>query len=356
MLHSKFSKEHHILEYIPDGVQLPEGSCYQLVDRINIGVPKKTIAKAFLTAHRIFFACLDDVKTHAADLMDSSMIILLFDPEHLTAANVRKKILVLEEEKDVKSKAFARLLGDELWLSELFLMSKLKRHNKSPTLWSHRKWLMKKYYKKLCPTPRVRHIDGNEVMVLVTTSGDNHPRNYYAWDYLRWFLKFRPPVPDEDIDVTESDEEEEYLQGKSLWDLDEDGMKTVYLGWCFEHTSDISGWAFLRHLLGRFYYKSGSHGWILKAWIANEVLVRAQTFGLKQESLWWFLSMMAREGKMCNVPQMQKYVDDFMIAVRRFHRNEPDGSPMNKFAKRELKIELQDNMRELYYEQMAGME
>lgn len=357
MLHTTGSPEKvYTLEYIPEGIDLHKGKNYQIVDSVHIGIPRKVIAKAFLTAHKIFFAYMDDYKNHIKDLMDASMIILLHDPEHLTAANLRKRIIVYRDEVlDPRARDY-RSSSDDFWLTELFLMSKLKRHNKSPTLWAHRKWLVKRNYKRFCPTPRDREFDGHEITILVPKSGENHPRNYYAWDYLRWFLEFRPPIPDEPVDPTESDEDDPYLQGKSLWDFDENGMERIFMEWCYAHTSDISGWSFLFYLHQRRYYKSGSHGWILKAHCANETLVRAQSMGMKNESLWQFLSMMKNEGKMTNVREMEKYVHDFMVQVRRFDRGEPDGSPMKKFARRELRIESADNMRELYEEQMAMME
>src|ERR1700753_4144206 len=71
---------------------------------------------------------------------DSSRIILLFDPEHITAANFRKRRII-----NLRQTSSARLpeaYAQEIHFLNSILTSPLHRQSKSPTLWFHRWWLV----------------------------------------------------------------------------------------------------------------------------------------------------------------------------------------------------------------------
>jgi hypothetical protein len=324
-LNSRLSTGHLGVEILPDIQSLPTGSHVQIVEN-TIGIPKKVLRKAFITAHQIFFRHLDDLEENVEAILDATSVILLFDPEHLTAANARKRI-GLKYRTRSHSEQMQRL-SDELWFTEFLLTSRLKRHNKSPTLWSHRKWIMKNFdTSKVMMT--VEELDENEVRVVIPLSAENHPRNYYAWDYLRWWTTSRPQRGD--INTLRS------------------GMTTLvrfYQDWCLKHTSDTSGWSFLLWLLmsPSFYTVSGLQ---LQAEVGKKVLDCAMSMKLKNESLWLFLKG--------NMAYMQSTIKagvriEYIGALGKLTRTEPDGSKLRQFAEKDLHdIAIYENGGEMYW-------
>ena len=89
-------------------------------------------------------------------------IIILFDSEHLTAVNTRKRIMVQETE----------MVAAEVQIITNILNSPLHRHAKSPLLWSHRRWLLLNF-KIVKPTIL-------EEMTVILTASNCHPKNYYV--------------------------------------------------------------------------------------------------------------------------------------------------------------------------------
>jgi protein prenyltransferase alpha subunit repeat containing protein 1 len=105
-------------------------------------------------------------------LLDSTLILLLTGAENTTAINIRKKILLNDT-------TTTEVVTAELTLLESLLTSPLPKHNKSPTLWQHRRWVVSTFV----------DIKGQEFRMelsIVQRSTKVHPRNYYAWGYARW--------------------------------------------------------------------------------------------------------------------------------------------------------------------------
>lgn len=336
LLNSKLSGEHHNIEILPEYWPLEPGTNFEVAHDTKadgqiehtIGIPKKVLVKAFLTAKNVFFSKLDDVETHKADLMASSMIMLLFDPEHLTAANTRKRIIL----SYLKQPNLLHDLGHELWLTEFFLMSRLKRHNKSPTLWSHRKWLfhtlkdqiMRKGGYLMEPAEFNMH----ELTILVFKSAEHHPRNYYAWDYLRWWVgEYATDIgfPSGTYQkMTTGGNEQDPKKQK------EDILLGLVQGWCMNHHNDISGWAFYLWLLHRPHYNNGE-GDMAKGYVGAHVLQFATRLGYRNESVWAFLREIARMS--VGNEAMMGFARQYLQAMLDFKENDAEGL---KFGEREI--------------------
>jgi hypothetical protein len=122
-----------------------------------LAMPKRGLQLAFSHASRILNLSGGATTSNTAS-DDSSLrlrataVILFQSPEHLTACNIRKRNLVelmRRHEDNVNAEVDSRtsselLLGAlfyELTLTKSLLSSQLPRHAKSPTLWTHRRWL-----------------------------------------------------------------------------------------------------------------------------------------------------------------------------------------------------------------------
>lgn len=167
------------IEFLGKELLLPADTHF-LVEDDSIAIPKKSLVLAFLSARRLFF---DHDRTLGAQedlIMDTSAIMLLMDPEHVTAANARKKVLsqsIKSDAQDVKSR-----LDFEFSFIDSLLTSPLHRHTKSPNLWGHRKWLV-----DVClshPTLFRAISLEHELLDIVMKAAERHPKNYYVRDLL----------------------------------------------------------------------------------------------------------------------------------------------------------------------------
>lgn len=250
------------IELLPPSHQLPNGSiCLQ--DGNAIAVPKLQLVQAFLVARQRLIK-LDKTRTDGDSeaLLSSLGVMLLMDPEHLTAANTRKR--VLEEAYNADKDKGKALLRQEKYFIDSLLTSRLHRHTKSPTLWSHRRWLCGRLFEAGLS------IDvAQDLRTVIFISAERHPRNYYAWCHARLLVNM---VDDMDAGQTAV--------------LVEDTKK-----WCFAHRSDISGWTFLQFLLAR------SPDDVLLA-VFHETMELVKSFRWKNESVWCFLRTLATWGTM----------------------------------------------------------
>lgn len=137
---------------------------------------------------------------------EATSIIILLAPEHLTAANLRKRYLV-----SLDPPALLKALHRELRFLDSILNSPLHRHVKSPTLWSHRRWLLTKYllqlYSKPVTSPTESHTANNDnnsdtstatsivstCLSTILRAANHHPRNYHAFQHLRHLLQHTIP-------------------------------------------------------------------------------------------------------------------------------------------------------------------
>lgn len=209
--------------------------------------------------------------------MRASAVILLLSPEHLTAANIRKRyILSLSND----SSALVDALAAELRLLDSFFCSPLPRHTKSPTLWSHRRWLITSFMAQLCYRPAA---DGGSPSVtlsseleVIQSAAVHHPRNYYAFDYLRKLVANILPG----LDTVVSGQEEK--RGATRAQLATEAL-TVMQKFCQAHLSDISAWSALLFLL-----RTAAN--VDKSFVALMTIIEmAIKYRWKNESVWVFL-------------------------------------------------------------------
>ncbi|CBF77724.1 hypothetical protein AN4341.2 [Aspergillus nidulans FGSC A4] len=263
-----------------------------LEDGCSIGITKKCLVQAFVVARRIFLNSLmakssSQYTDEAAStpvlegeggeadqrLTIASEIILLFDCEHLTACNWRKRRLSALFTSDLETLIHA--LDTELSLMTTYLCSPLHRHTKSPTLWQHRQWAQTHLVRLRKPDFKgVEDLFQAELSV-VLRAGELHPRNYYAFTYLRQIHRI----------LAESgglkSEEWRVQFGQSI-------IRPT-LDWCLVHPADISGLMFLLYLL------DGVPITALRLDTVGKVAQFALDIGWEGESIWTFVELATRK-------------------------------------------------------------
>ncbi|AEO61921.1 hypothetical protein MYCTH_2121685 [Thermothelomyces thermophilus ATCC 42464] len=234
-----------------------EGNQHVLVDGRALGISKLSLVQAFMVARGKLKGHLDGTSLQTPDeLFAATAVILMFDPEHLTAANTRKRLL----REDVSKGGVPRsALETEKRFVDSLLTSRLHRHTKSPTLWSHRRWLLGSFLSLQVPVDVL-----SDLREVVFVAGERHPRNYYAWCHARFLMGLKGSIPFSETLAAVRD-------------------------WCFQHHTDISGWSFLLHLLEIRNNLTGETGHSIFA----EVLDLVISLRLVNESVWVFLRTLA---------------------------------------------------------------
>ncbi|PHH74894.1 hypothetical protein CDD82_4727 [Ophiocordyceps australis] len=230
-----------------------------LQDGNAIAIPKRRLVEAFICARKRFISFQQSKElqnTRKQHVLSVTAVMLLMDPEHLTAANARKQ--VLSEALEMCPSDVAPLLNEKFLIDSL-LTSHLHRHTKSPTLWSHRRWLMRRISAMGAANNIVE-----ELASVVFVSAERHPRNYYAWGHARLLVEST---------VAHS--------GKPEAELDIKRMVQDTKKWCFNHHDDVSGWMFLAFLLEKWPSCTAS--------VLRETLQLVQSFRWRNESVWHFL-------------------------------------------------------------------
>ncbi|KAJ5501602.1 Protein prenyltransferase [Penicillium expansum] len=258
-----------------------------LQDGCSLGITKKALVQAFTVARQLFFDRLmpmseDDLQTtFSADAQsrnaDSAIteIMLLFDCEHLTACNWRKRRLraAMAHYPGIpnQTSAATELLEAELTLMSSYQCSPLHRHTKSPTLWHHRLWVVVHLLQR-------RHWSPDDLLKLQQTelsvvlrAGELHPKNYYAFSYMRQVGMLLAATV-------------EKTTGQSMWEArSAQSVVERVVAWCLANPRDISGWSFGLYVL--------SH--VLEQQIRVDSLARVVKFafnvGWEGESLWTFI-------------------------------------------------------------------
>lgn len=226
--------------------------------------------------------------------LNATCVLLLWDPNHITAANFRKKYLLLSSRSylmtSLSSNApispaapFLALLRSEFAFLNSLVTSPLPKAPKASTLWAHRLWLFRSFYadvlvlyqrglvldragqeievgkkeegsrlnpedppaarkrtqteekapKKSDDYTALRNLYTTELNI-VMRAADRHSRNYHAWNYARslftLILTTTPPI--------------------SPFILTLSALTQVHT-WCMTHPRDISGWTFLIFLIQR---------------------------------------------------------------------------------------------------------
>ncbi|KAG8164420.1 hypothetical protein KVR01_006338 [Diaporthe batatas] len=239
-----------------------EPGTFVLQDGNAIAVSKYGLVQSFFVARKVLQRHVSAESTLSADeLLAVTSVVLLMDPEHLTAANSRKKLAVsaraASEEEMLQAMERDRFFIDSL------LTSRLHRHTKSPTLWSHRRWLV-----ETAARHGVQHNVAESLEKVVMVAGQRHPRNYYAWCHARWLTNNVPKG-------------ENGQEGPVLAKLLEPTKR-----WCFQNHTDISGWSYLYFLLTKLDGAAASA-------VFEETAKLAVSFRWTNESTWVFLRTLA---------------------------------------------------------------
>jgi hypothetical protein len=235
-----------------------EDGQYVLQDGRAAGISKLGLVQAFMVARQRLRDYLDGMIPRTDEqIFAATAVILLFDPEYLTAANTRKRLL--RAEISSCGGASSRLEKEKRFVDSL-LTSRLHRHTKSPTLWSHRRWLVGMFTSFKLPVDVL-----GDIRDVVFVAGERHPRNYYAWCHARLLMG---------LDAN----------GRNLPAV-LDAVRT----WCFQHHTDTSGWSFLYFLLDT---RGPASTEAARSTLA-EVLDLASSLRLANESVWVFLRTLA---------------------------------------------------------------
>ncbi|KAK1593607.1 uncharacterized protein LY79DRAFT_513983 [Colletotrichum navitas] len=254
-------EDDRLLEIEILGPSHPLGPAEHLLrDENAVAVPKLRIVQAFLFARQIFQKKLAGEVVGIELLLAATSVMLLMDPEHLTASNTRKRLLL--DAISAGDNAHERL-AREKWFVDSLLTSRLHRHTKSPTLWSHRRWLMEQ--RRLAGLPVAVQQD---IELIVMVAGERHPRNYYAWTHARWLTR-----------IFLADAEPEDLSS----------LIQSVKRWSFSHHVDVSGWSFLAHLMERL----DGCGTQTSLPVFEETLRLTESLRWCNESVWWFLRTVA---------------------------------------------------------------
>lgn len=271
------------IEIIPSSLGSPF-----LQDGCSVGITKKALVQAFTVARQLFIKRLmpmskkdfdvcfleKPVETDAVPGSVITEIMLLFDCEHLTACNWRKRRLVAAVMLYPNAE---ELLQTELTLMATYQCSPLHRHTKSPTLWSHRLWVLKQL---LLIQPRSKEALLRFVRAeldIVLRAGELHPKNYYAFSYMRHLHAI---FIDLLVDARE----------RSDWTLVlARTLLNPVLDWCLANPKDISGWIFGKYLL------DNAPELQLRVDAIARVLRFARDVGWGGESLWTFIDLTARQ-------------------------------------------------------------
>ncbi|KAH8730191.1 hypothetical protein GQ44DRAFT_483146 [Phaeosphaeriaceae sp. PMI808] len=248
------------LEVLPSAFQPPDGLLIH--DGLFVGIPKKILALSFLEARKRFFNNIKNSDSQSLAL-NATKVMLLFDPEHLTAANFRKRRLVALQAVTTREGqlVYREAVKYEFCFLDTILTSPLHRQSKSPTLWHHRVWL-RNHFVKTRPENLTETIDTNfwrTELTSVCSSGEQHPKNYYAWQYARRLLE----------------------------NIDDFGTRLEFgqqvKDWCFQHPSDISGWTCLLCVILKVEPVSKRQEMV------QYVLNYAMKLRTQQESIWVFV-------------------------------------------------------------------
>ncbi|MCJ1315370.1 hypothetical protein MMC15_000689 [Xylographa vitiligo] len=282
------------LEILPSTFPIPI-----LHDNLNLGISKRALISSFLTARDIFLSPARNPNAPLSPPADlATKVLLLYDPEHLSAANWRKRRLchlgsvngssqrqnVCDE--DARASELHNAVSEEWAFTTSLLTSPLHRHAKSSTLWWHRCWLVRNYIEHLLPHDPVAKrsasqesssTDGLAALLsaetdVVLQAAERHNANYHAFHYGRRVLSLHTGV----------------------WSC-EDGERVVekVRRWCFAHPRDGSGWGFLAFLIRHdgLVMDCGKRKCLIGN-VSRQTRDFVTALGWKGESVEWFLREM----------------------------------------------------------------
>ncbi|KAI0147820.1 hypothetical protein GGR57DRAFT_245902 [Xylariaceae sp. FL1272] len=237
------------IEFLGYSHQLEPGIFY-LQDENAVAISKLTLLQAFSIARSVLQKHLDSGNLPLSDVMATTAIILLMDPEHLTAANTRKRALLSDGVPTLTT------LTQEKQFVDTLLTARLHRHTKSPTLWSHRRWLFGES-RKVGYQWDVQQ----DIKDVIMIAAERHPRNYVAWQHARLLVN--------------ADRSTATLIAADVKDF------------CLKNHSDISGWTFLSFCISQIDSRETRQK--VYSSVLADVLSLTDSFRWTNESVWVFL-------------------------------------------------------------------
>lgn len=255
-----------------------EPGVHFLRDENALAIPKLRLAQAFFAARRVIQKHIDSQPARPShEAVVSTTVTLLMDPEHLTAANIRKQAVLSELRGDRRPET---ILVHEKQFIDSLLTARLHRHTKSPNLWSHRRWLMERFNTWHVPVDIKL-----DLKTVIMVAAERHARNYYAWQHARWLIKNTCPKPDTNSIV---------------------GVIADVKDWCFRHHNDISGWTFLEFLVSSI--EDPECRTQVCSSILAETTSMATSFRWANESVWVFLRSLVA-GNPVSPREFQSFLD-----------------------------------------------
>ncbi|KAI8960508.1 protein prenylyltransferase [Daldinia sp. FL1419] len=244
------------IEFLGKSHPLQPGVNY-LRDGTAVAIPKLRLAQAFFVARQLLQAYHRDSAVKSSEIMAATAVLLLMDPEHLTAANTRKRLITSSL---AAGEADELALRREKQFVDSLLTSRLYRHAKSPTLWSHRRWLV-----HIFTTHNVVMDPQHDIRNIVMVAGTRHPRNYPAWNHARLLVG-----------------RDSGLARSLVSDTKE---------FCLKNHTDISSWSFLVYTIGKIENEECRRK--VYSSIFAEVLDITGSLRWISESVWTFLRTIA---------------------------------------------------------------
>lgn len=141
------------------------------------------------------------------ELDSLSKCILIQNPEHGKALNIRKRMLSHNIKEDTTSLHIFEVIQAELDFTKLILG--IASNAKMGSLWHHRKWLYSLKYRiheskgdntplpehqsakrllRIYPVP-ISPIEVQQELALIDMCAERYPRNYQAWSYRYWLVR-----------------------------------------------------------------------------------------------------------------------------------------------------------------------
>ncbi|CAG8951544.1 hypothetical protein HYFRA_00007460 [Hymenoscyphus fraxineus] len=262
------------IELLPKSHVLPPGQDY-IIEDTSIAIPKRILVQAFIVAREILLRHVrlpkleegERNEDEEVELLKASFVILLMDAEHLTAANTRKRIVKSQMQLHPQNRE--EVFNSELGFVDTLLTARLHRHTKSPTLWSHRRWLLSLFHSSGPYETKNEYdiLQGFKSVILV--AAERHPKNYYAWSHARWL-----------VETSSADG-----RGKGKEEIVQDLLPVVQ-DWALRHPNDISGFSFL-------FFCLSAVGSETRRKVYKQVLNLVVSFRWANESVWIFLRALA---------------------------------------------------------------
>ncbi|KAI6116005.1 hypothetical protein F5141DRAFT_1100349 [Pisolithus sp. B1] len=239
----------------------------------NLGVPQKVLyglypyaVNVFNTSRKDFVSSRDapqaSSRSKPTDLLASSSIILLANPSHQTALNVRKRLVrdgIIDSEKELR------------FTSSLLSSQHCAKYGE---LWYHRRWTFAVrqqlgFEESSCSSFYVPLASLRQELALISRACELYPRNYFAW--MHRLLCFRSLVRSHPIGVLPNE------LGQILNDEIDDTKR-----WIECHVSDYSA---VHYLVGLSQLSPQTQGSKWGLYHHSTSLVRAYP---SHETLWMY--------------------------------------------------------------------